>query len=84
VKRDYENLLTSVTLPGSGDTVSFKYDPMGRRIQKSGANTTPTYVYDGDGGSVIEEVNLSGNVVARYSQSLETDEPLTEFRWLPS
>ncbi|MBZ5512870.1 MAG: RHS repeat protein [Acidobacteriia bacterium] len=33
---DYENRLTSVTLPGSGGTVTFKYDPFGRRIQKSG------------------------------------------------
>ena len=26
---DYENRLTSVTLPGSGGTVTFKYDPFG-------------------------------------------------------
>jgi YD repeat-containing protein len=32
---DYENRLTSVMLPGSGGTVTFKYDPMGRRIEKS-------------------------------------------------
>ncbi len=32
---DYENRLTSVTLPGSGGTVTFKYDPLGRRIYKS-------------------------------------------------
>ncbi len=32
---DFENRLTSVTLPGSGGTVSFKYDPFGRRIYKS-------------------------------------------------
>jgi YD repeat-containing protein len=31
---DFENRLTSVTLPGSGGTVSFKYDPFGRRIYK--------------------------------------------------
>ncbi|MGC2464517.1 MAG: hypothetical protein WA517_04920 [Candidatus Acidiferrum sp.] len=27
---DFENRLSSVTLPGSGGTVSFKYDPFGR------------------------------------------------------
>lgn len=27
---DYENRLTTVTLPGSGGSVSFKYDPFGR------------------------------------------------------
>jgi YD repeat-containing protein len=32
---DYENRLTQVTLPGTGGTVNFKYDPFGRRIQKA-------------------------------------------------
>jgi YD repeat-containing protein len=31
---DFENRLTSVTLPGSGGAVSFAYDPFGRRIKK--------------------------------------------------
>src|SRR6266478_4128885 len=31
---DFENRLSSVTLPGTGGTVSFKYDPFGRRVQK--------------------------------------------------
>src|SRR5258708_31749860 len=50
---DFENRLTSVTLPGAGGTVGFKYDPFGRRIQKAfttGANpptpTTTNYLYD--------------------------------------
>lgn len=32
---DFENRLTSVQLPNS-TTVSFKYDPFGRRIEKNG------------------------------------------------
>ena len=32
---DFENRLISVALPGTGGTVSFKYDPFGRRIYKS-------------------------------------------------
>src|SRR5467141_4278304 len=32
---DFENRMTSVTLPGSGGTVSFRCDPFGRRIYKS-------------------------------------------------
>lgn len=32
---DFENRLSSVTLPGSGGSVNFKYDPFGRRIYKS-------------------------------------------------
>ncbi len=79
---DYENRLTQVTLPGAGDTVTFKYDPMGRRIQKAftqGATTTTTnYVYDGP--SAIEEVDANGAVLARYTQGAGIDEPLAQFR----
>src|SRR5689334_16709507 len=64
---DFENRLASVTLPGSGGTVSFKYDPFGRRIYKSSSGTS-IYAYDGD--NLVEETNSSGNVVARYSQGL--------------
>jgi len=38
--RGFENRLTSVTLPGSGGTVTFKYDPFGRRIYKSSSSGT--------------------------------------------
>jgi len=37
---DFENRLISVVLPGSGGTVTFKYDPFGKRIQKSSASGT--------------------------------------------
>jgi type VI secretion system secreted protein VgrG len=75
---DFENRLTSVTLPGSGGTVSFKYDPFGRRIYKSSSAGTSIYAYDQ--GNVIEEVNGSGAVVARYAQGLGMDEPLAMLR----
>ena len=71
---DYENRLSSVTLPGSGGTVSFKYDPFGRRIYKSSSNGTSIFAYDGD--NLIEEANSAGAAVARYSQGLDMDEPL--------
>jgi YD repeat-containing protein len=32
---DYETRLTSVTLPGTGGTLEFKYDGLGRRVQKA-------------------------------------------------
>jgi YD repeat-containing protein len=38
---DFENRMTSVTLPGSGGTVAFKYDPFGRRIYKSSLSVAP-------------------------------------------
>jgi RHS repeat-associated protein len=75
---DYENRLTSVTLPGSGGTVSFKYDPFGRRIYKSSISGTSIFAYDGD--NLVEETNSSGTAIARYSQGLNTDEPLAMLR----
>jgi RHS repeat-associated protein len=75
---DFENRLTQVTLPGTGGTVSFKYDPFGRRIYKSSSTATSIYAYDGD--NLIEETNSSGAVVARYSQGLSIDEPLAMLR----
>src|SRR5271163_4038907 len=75
---DFENRLTSVTLPGSGGTVSFKYDPAGRRIEKTTSSTTSIYAYDGD--NLVEETNSAGSVVARYEQTQNIDEPLAMLR----
>lgn len=75
---DFENRLTSVTIPGSGGVVTLKYDPFGRRIYKSSSLGTSVFVYDGD--NIIEETNSSGAVVARYAQGLNVDEPLAEVR----
>jgi YD repeat-containing protein len=75
---DFENRLMSVTLPNSGGTVTFKYDPMGRRIEKTTSSTTSIYAYDKD--KLIEETNSSGTVVARYSQTDDIDEPLAMLR----
>jgi RHS repeat-associated protein len=78
----YRNLLTSIALPGTGGTVSFRYDPFGRRIQKSGPAGTTNYLYDGSDirANVIEAVDNSGNVLARYTQGPGTDQPLAELR----
>jgi RHS repeat-associated protein len=67
-----------VTLPGSGGTVSFSYDPFGRRIKKVSSSGTSIFAYDAD--NLIEETNSSGTVVARYSQGLNIDEPLAMLR----
>jgi RHS repeat-associated protein len=75
---DFENRLTSVTLPGSGGTVNFKYDPFGRRIYKSSSSATSVYAYDGD--NLLEETNASGSIVARYAQTENIDEPLAMLR----
>jgi YD repeat-containing protein len=48
---DFENRLTQVALPGTTGTVTYKYDPFGRRVQKAftqgGSTTTTNYLYDG-------------------------------------
>jgi RHS repeat-associated protein len=59
--------------------VSFKYDPFGRRIYKLSSAGTSIYAYDGD--NVVEEVNSSGAVVARYTQTADRlDEPVAMLR----
>src|SRR5437667_12719308 len=72
------NRLRSVSLPGTSGTVSFNYDPFGRRIYKSTPSATSIYAFDGD--NLIEETNSSGAVVARYSRGLNIDEPLAMLR----
>ena len=64
------------TAVGSG--VSFKYDPFGRRIDKTTSSTTSIYAYDKD--NLTEETNSSGAVVARYAQTEDIDEPLAILR----
>jgi RHS repeat-associated protein len=71
---DYENRLASVTLPSTGGTVTFKYDPFGRRIYKQSPNATNIFVYDGD--NLVETVNSSGGTVGRYTQGQSIDEAL--------
>jgi RHS repeat-associated protein len=58
--------------------VTFKYDPLGRRIYKSSSSGTSIYAYDND--NLIEEANSSGAVVARYTQTENIDEPLAMLR----
>jgi len=78
---DFENRLTQAVVPGTnGGTTTFKYDPFGRRIQKSGPLGTTTYLYDEDSDNVIEEVDSGGNVLARYTEGTSVDEELTELR----
>jgi YD repeat-containing protein len=72
---DFENRLASVTLPGTGGTVNFKYDPFGRRVEKI-APTTGTTVYAYDGDNITEELGGGGNLLAHYTQATGIDEPL--------
>jgi RHS repeat-associated protein len=76
---DFENRLTQAVVPGTnGGTTTFKYDPFGRRIQKSGPLGTTNYLYDGP--NALQEVDNSGVVLARYIDSSEVDDQLSELR----
>ena len=76
---DFENRLTQAVVPGTnGGTTTFKYDPFGRRIQKSGPLGTTNYLYDGPNS--VEEADGAGNVLARYAEDQGVDQPLAQFR----
>ena len=74
---DFENRLTQAVVPGTG-TVTFKYDPFGRRIQKSSPSFTSVFLYDGP--EQIEEIDNSSNVLARYTHGPGIDELFAESR----
>lgn len=59
-------------------TTIFKYDPFGKRIQKSGSLGTTNYLYDGL--NLIETSNSSGAEVSSYTQTQKIDETLAELR----
>ena len=56
--------------------MTFKYDPFGRRIERSGPSGTTIYAYDGANG--IEELSTAGAATARYVQGAGIDEPLAQ------
>jgi YD repeat-containing protein len=74
---DFENRLTQVVNPGVG-TTTFRYDPFGRRIQKSGPLGTTNYLYDGP--SLLEEIDQTASVLAKYMSTTRIDQPLAEAR----
>jgi RHS repeat-associated protein len=59
---DFENRLKQVTLP-NGNTVSYKYDALGRRIQRiPSVGISTKFIYDGQ--DVIKDINSDGSTVA--------------------
>ena len=75
---DYENRLTSVTKKANATAtentseVTYKYDALGRRIQKNVNDTITNYVYDGD--DILLEFNNQNILEAKYIHSDRTDE----------
>jgi len=67
--------LTS-TLTCSSVTASFKYDAVGRRIEKMINTTTTKYLYDGL--DIIQEIQ--GTAKTNYIRTLNIDEPLARIK----
>ncbi len=70
---DYENRLIAVA--GTGLNAQYKYDPFGRRIQKTVNGTITNSIYDGM--NIIAEYNSAGSMVTRYTQGPGIDEHLS-------
>ena len=73
---DAENKLAQV-VSSSGTTANYKYDGLGRRVEKevvTGNTTTTRYVYDNE--DILLELNGSNTIVARYTHGPGIDEPL--------
>ncbi len=74
---DYKNQLTSVTVKPNATAeptseVSYRYDALGRRIQKNVDDTITNYVYDRS--NILLEFNASNILEAKYVHSDRTDE----------
>ena len=83
---DYENRLIEGTVPEQGLSLTYKYDPFGRRIKKGlspftlsaveGQGTVPDMVYLYDGDQLIAEYDGSGNLITKYIYGPGIDEPV--------
>ncbi len=69
---DYENRLIEGTVPDRGLSLSYKYDPFGRRIEKTVNSATTRFLYDGD--QIIAEYDGSGTLIAKYVYGSGIDE----------
>jgi len=72
---DAENKLVRAVMPAT--TVDYKYDGLGRRVEKDvvAATTKVTrFIYDNE--DILLELDGSNNIVARYTHGPGIDEPL--------
>jgi RHS repeat-associated protein len=70
---DFENRLIEVNYAGM--VAQYKYDPFGRRIEKNVNGTITRYAYDGP--NIVTEYDGAWNVTAKYTHTLDIDDPLT-------
>ncbi|HMZ78043.1 MAG TPA: hypothetical protein PKX01_17790, partial [Rhodocyclaceae bacterium] len=83
---DAENRLTKVEEFAAGNptaitTSSYRYDGLGRRIEKVANGQTTRYIYDGE--DILLEYNGSNVLQARYTHGPGIDEPLSRTPMVP-
>ena len=69
---DGENQMVGVSLPGTG--FSFKYDGLGRRVEKAEGGNKLQYVYDNE--DIVAILDGQNNLVALFHHGPGIDEPL--------
>jgi len=72
---DAENKLARAVV--NGTTANYKYDGLGRRVEKeviSVSTTVTRYIYDNE--DILLELDSSNNITARYTHGPGIDEPL--------
>jgi RHS repeat-associated protein len=72
---DAENKLVRVVMPGT--TVNYKYDGLGRRVEKeviAGTTNVTRYIYDNE--DILLALDGSNNITARYTHGPGIDAPL--------
>jgi YD repeat-containing protein len=74
---DAENQLISV-ISEQGSVISYKYDGLGRRIEKNVDGKITRYVYDNE--DIILEYDGEGNLIAEYIHGPGIDEPIKMVR----
>ena len=70
---DAQDQLIQINLPNS-TTVTYKYNGLGRRIEKNVTGSITRYVYDGE--NILLEYDGSNTFLARYSHGDQVDQPL--------
>ncbi len=74
---DANNRLVGVALP-DGSSASYRYDGLGRRIEKRFGAKVVRYIYDNE--DILLELDGANTVVARYTHGPGTDDPISQSR----
>ncbi len=72
--QEVENGVADKRTRGASATTTYKYDPFGRRIEKSVGGVVTRYLYDF--AQILHEYDGAGRLMARYTYGTGIDEPL--------